>query len=62
MRRLTDQKTKLATEKTDLAAAQEKLRSQLVTRFAGTDSRVGASRATLSFLQNQIAAWNAKGQ
>lgn len=62
LRRLTDRKTKLATEKTDLAAAQEKLRSQLVTRFAGTDSRVGASRATLSFLQNQIAAWNAKGQ
>ena len=60
LRRLTEQKTKLAAEKTDLAAAQEKLRSQLVTRFAGTDSRVGASRATLSFLQNQIAAWNAK--
>ena len=60
LRRLTDQKAKLASEKTDLAAAQEKLRSQLVTRFAGTDSRIGASRATLSFLQNQIAAWNAK--
>ncbi|MFM5917893.1 MAG: flagellar filament capping protein FliD [Novosphingobium sp.] len=60
LRRLTDQKAKLATEKTDLAAAQEKLRTQLVTRFAGTDSRVGASRATLTFLQGQIAAWNAK--
>ena len=60
LRRLAEQKTKLAAEKTDLAAAQEKLRSQMVTRFAGTDSRVGASRATLSLLQNQIAAWNAK--
>ena len=61
LRRLSEQKNRLAAEKTDLAAAQEKLRAQMITRFAGTDSRVGASRATLSFLQNQIAAWNAKG-
>ena len=60
LRRLTEQKTKLAAEKTDLAAAQEKLRGQMITRFAGTDARVGASRATLSLLQNQIAAWNAQ--
>ena len=59
LRRLTEQKTKLASEKTTLAAAQEKLRAQMVTRFAATDSRVGASRATLSFLKNQIDAWNA---
>ena len=59
LRRLTEQKTKLASEKITLAAAQEKLRAQMVTRFAATDSRVGASRATLSFLKNQIDAWNA---
>ncbi len=57
--RLNAQKLKLASEATRLTDAQEKLRSQMVTRFAGTDTRVGASRATLSFLQNQIAAWNA---
>ena len=56
--RLTAQKLKLASEKTGLADAQEKLRAQFVARFAATDSRVGASRATLSFLQNQVAAWN----
>ncbi|WP_309622756.1 flagellar filament capping protein FliD [Novosphingobium sp.] len=56
--RLNAQKLKLATEKTDLAEAQEKLRAQFITRFAATDSRVGAARATLSFLKNQIAAWN----
>ena len=39
--------------------AQEKLRSTLTARFAQTDTRVGASRSTLSFLQNQIDAWNA---
>lgn len=53
-------KRSLSTEKADLAAAQEKLRAQMLTRFAGTDARVGASRSTLSFLQNQIAAWNAQ--
>lgn len=53
-------KQKLATEKTDLAQAQEDLRARLVSRFAGVDSRVGASRSTLSFLQNQIDAWNAQ--
>lgn len=53
-------KTKLATEKTELADDQEKLRANLMARFAGVDSRVGASRATLNFLKNQIDAWNAK--
>lgn len=60
--RLNAQKTKLASEKTDLADAQEKLRAQFIARFAATDTRVGASRATLSFLQNQIAAWNNSGR
>lgn len=59
LNRYSTLKTKLASEKTDLADAQEKLRTQMVTRFAGVDSRVGASRSTLTFLQNQIAAWNA---
>lgn len=57
--RLTAQKTRLASEKLDLSEAQEQLRSQMIARFAATDSRVGASRATLSFLKNQIDAWNA---
>jgi len=57
--RLNAQKAKLASDQLGLTEAQDKLRSQLITRFARTDSRVGASRATLSFLQNQIDAWNA---
>lgn len=60
--RLNAQKAKLAAEKLDLAEAQEKLRSQMITRFARTDTRVGASRATLSFLRNQIDAWNASAR
>lgn len=57
--RYTALQAKLGSEATKLADDQEKLRAQLVTRFAGVDSRVGASKSTLSFLQNQIAAWNA---
>ena len=58
--RYTSQKTQTSADQTKLAAQQEALRSSMVARFAATDTRVGASRATLSFLQNQIDAWNAK--
>ena len=57
--RYTTLKRKLASEASELAEAQEALRAQMVARFAGVDSRVGASRSTLSFLKNQIDAWNA---
>ena len=57
--RYTGKKTDLATERSSLTAAQEALRAQLAKRFATADSRVGASRSTLSFLQGQIDSWNA---
>ena len=57
--RLNAQKTRVTAEKTKLATDQETLRSRLATRFAGADGRIGASHSTLSFLRNQIAAWNA---
>lgn len=57
--RYSAQKTQTTSDLAKLAEQQEKLRAQLVTRFAATDTRVGASKATLSFLQNQIDAWNA---
>ena len=53
-----------AQAKEDLATVAEKqevLRASLASRFAVADSRVGAARSTLSFLQNQIDAWNSKG-
>ncbi|HEX4846906.1 MAG TPA: flagellar filament capping protein FliD [Novosphingobium sp.] len=58
--RLTAQKRDLGEEAAKLAEAQEKLRSRLTQQFAGVDSRVAASKSTLSFLQNQIDAWNAQ--
>lgn len=57
--RYTSRKSDLTEERSALAEAQETLRAQLAQRFAKTDSRVGASRSTLSFLQGQIDAWNA---
>jgi flagellar hook-associated protein 2 len=53
-------KTRLTDERATLTEKQEAFRVNLVSRFAATDSRVGASRATLSFLQNQIDAWNSQ--
>jgi flagellar hook-associated protein 2 len=43
-----------------VADKQEAFRQQLVTRFATTQTAVSASTSTLTFLRNQIDAWNAK--
>lgn len=56
--RYSSRKTQLTDDQTKLADKQEALRARLSTQFAGVDSRVSASRSTLSFLQNQIDAWN----
>ncbi|NOU03393.1 MAG: flagellar filament capping protein FliD [Novosphingobium sp.] len=58
--RYAAQKLTLSNEKLTLAEAQDTLRARLASRFAGVDARVGASRSTLTFLQNQIDAWNAQ--
>ncbi len=56
--RYTAKKTQLSEDKSKLAEQQEALRARLAKQFSAVDSRVGASRSTLSFLQNQIDAWN----
>lgn len=56
--RMTTQKTKNTEDLTKLSERQDTLRSQLIARFSVADSQVGASKSTLSFLKNQIAAWN----
>lgn len=58
--RLNAQKKALTEEAGKLAEAQEKLRARLAVQFSGTEGRVTRSKSTLSFLQNQIDAWNAK--
>ncbi len=49
----------LSEASTKLAEQQETLRASLVSRFAKADTRISASKSTLSFLQAQIDAWNA---
>lgn len=58
--RYTKQQTDIVSQKTTLATKQEELRSTLVTRYAALDTRLSASKSTLSFLQAQVDAWNAK--
>jgi flagellar hook-associated protein 2 len=55
------EKSKQISEATSkLTDQQESLRASLVARFAKADAQIGASKSTLSFLQSQIAAWNAQ--
>lgn len=51
-------KTKLAADKTDIDEEAETLRARLTKQFAATDSRVSGFKSTMTFLENQIAAWN----
>ncbi len=56
--RYTTQRTKASADQSKLTEQQETLRAQLIQRFAVSDSRIGVSKSTLTFLKNQIAAWN----
>ncbi|MCB2059292.1 MAG: flagellar filament capping protein FliD [Novosphingobium sp.] len=58
--RYTSQLQDISEDQAELAERQETLRAQLVARFAVVDAKVGASKSTLTFLQNQIDAWNAQ--
>ena len=54
--RYTGTQTKLGTDRSALVTQQDKLRTQLVTRFAHSNAIVAASRSTLTSLQNQATA------
>lgn len=60
--RYTSMKTQVKTDLTTLTDKQEALRVQLVARFATTQTAVSASTSTLSFLKNQIDAWNSSSK
>jgi flagellar hook-associated protein 2 len=59
--RYTTQKATVVKDQATIADKQEALRTQLTSRFAAADTRIGVSKSTLTFLQNQIAAWNKSG-
>ena len=46
-------------DQAELVEDQEATRARLAARFAVSDSRIMGFQSTLSFLENQIAAWNA---
>ncbi len=56
--RYTGMQTKLGTQRTDLTAQQDRLRTRLVTQFAHSNSIVANSKSTLTSLQNQATAWS----
>jgi flagellar hook-associated protein 2 len=58
--RLTKAKTQATADLAKIAEKQEAFRQQMVTRFATTQTAVSASTSTLTFLKNQIDAWNSK--
>lgn len=59
--RYNAQAVKAKADLATLTKKQDELRGQLINRFAKMNANVGASKSTLSFLKNQIDAWNAKG-
>ncbi|WP_338466875.1 flagellar filament capping protein FliD [Novosphingobium sp. ZN18A2] len=59
--RYTAKQTDVTDRKAKIADQQEAMRQRLVGQFAKVDSRVSGYHSTLTFLQSQIAAWNAKG-
>jgi flagellar hook-associated protein 2 len=54
----TKLKSTLADQRSALVTQQDQVRSRLIKQFASTNSLVATSKSTLSYLQNQIAAWN----
>lgn len=56
--RFTKQLAQVKQDQSGIAAKQETLRANLTARYAASDTRITASKSTLSFIQNQIAAWN----
>ena len=58
--RYTSQSKQVAEDLSKLADQQATLRANMVARFAKADSQVTDSKSTLSFLQSQIAVWNAQ--
>ncbi len=59
IKRYEGQAEKVTEMTAEIAEKQEALRLQMVARFAKADARVAASQSTMSFLQQQIDAWNA---
>jgi flagellar hook-associated protein 2 len=58
IQRYTSMKTDLVENRADIDEASERLRARLSKQFSVADTQVSAFKSTMSFLENQIAAWN----
>ena len=56
--RYTKQQTSLTAQQTTIASQQAALRTQLISSLGTANTAVANSNSTLTFLKNQIAAWN----
>ncbi|MBB3861839.1 flagellar hook-associated protein 2 [Novosphingobium hassiacum] len=59
--RYTALQKSVAEKSTSLAEKQEDVRQRMIARFAVMDTNVSSSQSTLTFLKQQIAAWNSTG-
>ncbi|WP_343520626.1 flagellar filament capping protein FliD [Sphingomonas sp.] len=59
--RYTDAKADVVEDKTEALVKAEALRTRMTRQFASMDAKVAAYQSTLTFLENQIDAWNKQG-
>ncbi|WP_245653982.1 flagellar filament capping protein FliD [Novosphingobium rosa] len=56
--RYTTLQSSITTQQSNLATLQSQLQTRLTTQYAATDATVATYNSTLSYLKQQIAAWN----
>lgn len=58
MSRYATQQKQISEQDAKAVEQQEVLRARLIKQFTAADTRINASKSTLSFLQSQVALWN----
>jgi len=61
IQRYNDLKGKIVDQRSKISDDSDKLRTRLTHQFSVSDAQIARFKSTLSFLQNQIAAWNKSG-
>jgi len=61
LKQYADLQTRLTDKQAKLATLQTQLRERLITQYAAANSSVASSNSTLTYLKNQVAAWNKTG-
>ncbi len=56
----TRAKTEVVEDRTEALEKADALRTRMTRQFAGMDARVAAYKSTMTFLENQVKAWNSQ--